>query len=83
MTRVSCTNIEMSTKLRNNKKSNLKMFAIGSLTINQVYTLKRVKPNLFFLQVSIKLKVQIYKDKKERYKNKTMFAGNISWLCFG
>ena len=31
----------------------------GSLTtINLAYTLERIKPNLFFLQVSIKSKVQ-------------------------
>ena len=30
----------------------------GSLTINLAYNLERIKPNLFFLQVSIKSKVQ-------------------------
>ena len=56
------------------------MFAIGSLTINSAYTLGRIKPNLLFLQVSIKsnsaskLNVK-YKNIKTKHHSQVTYLG--------
>ena len=76
MTHVSCTNIEMSKKLKNNSTKILKMIAILLLTIRHIWSRSVLFASKRKIKNGRKLNVE-YKN----VKNKTTFANNISWLC--
>ena len=53
-------------------------FGNGSLTINETYTLQRIKPNLFFLQVIVKFYLHVkYKNVKIKQHSLVTYRGCV------
>ena len=53
-------------------------FGNGSLTINEAYTLQRIKPNLFFLQVIVKFYLHVkYKNVKIKQHSLVTYRGCV------
>ena len=53
-------------------------FGNGSLTINEAYTLQRIKPNLFFLQVIVKFYLHVkYKNIKIKQHSLVTYRGCV------